>query len=114
MLRLLTVATPLTQATVRVPESVPPPPFVPIDIVIEPFAVVTTVPVESSMATWTGARTAPAAVLVGPVVKPSFEGAPCANAGVAQAARAATPKKDGRSWTAQRERLRAPPEKCKN
>jgi hypothetical protein len=64
--RLLKVATPLTALTTVVPPSVPPPGFVPMDIVIDAELPVTKFPVESS--TWTviaGVIDEPAGVVLG-------------------------------------------------
>ena len=68
--RLLNVATPLTAATVTVPPNVPLPGFVPIVRVTLDVLPVTTFPLASSIDTCTaGVMLAPAATLIGCVVK---------------------------------------------
>src|SRR3989441_928117 len=77
MLRLEKVATPLTAATVVVPERVPLAGLVPIASVMLVVAVVTMLPWASWTATCTaGVIAAPAAALLGCTVKASFAAAP--------------------------------------
>src|SRR3989442_757888 len=77
MLRLEKVATPLTAATVVVPERVPLAGLVPIATVMLVVAVITVLPWASWTATCTaGVIAAPAAVLLGCTVKTSFAAAP--------------------------------------
>src|SRR5712691_447134 len=77
MLTFAKVATPLTAATVVVPERVPLAGLVPIATVMLVVAVVTVLPWASWTATRTaGAFTAPAAALLGCTVKASFAAAP--------------------------------------
>src|SRR5438034_9162063 len=77
MLRSEKVATPLTAATVVVPERVPLAGLVPIATVMLVVAVVTVLPWASWTATCTaGVIAAPAAVLLGCTVKTSFAAAP--------------------------------------
>src|SRR5436309_12949097 len=79
MLRLEKVATPLTAATVVVPERVPLAGLVPIASVMLVVAVVTALPCASWTATCTaGVIAAPAAALLGCTVKTSFAAAPAA------------------------------------
>ena len=73
MERLLKVATPLTALTVVVPESVPDEGFVPMATAIDAEEEVTTLPAESSTATFTaGVTETPATVFVGCWVNASF------------------------------------------
>src|SRR6266851_1469980 len=66
MLRFENVATPFTAATLRVPDSVPAPGFVPMSTVIVPRKVVSVVPTLSWAATFTGgAIELPAVVVLG-------------------------------------------------
>src|SRR5947209_5913581 len=77
MLRSEKVATPLTAATVVVPERVPLAGLVPIATVMLVVAVVTVLPWASWTATWTaGVIAAPAAALLGCTVKASFAAGP--------------------------------------
>src|SRR5436305_15280655 len=77
MLRLERVATPPAAATVVVPDTVPPAGFVPIVTVTLPVKPGTVLLMASSAATSTGgARCAPAAAVVGCMVKASCVGAP--------------------------------------
>src|SRR5438552_1956731 len=77
MLRFANVATPLTAATVVVPERVPLAGLVPIASVMLVVAVVTALPCISWTATCTaGVIAAPAAALLGCTVKTSFAAAP--------------------------------------
>ena len=77
MLRFEKVATPLTAATVVVPESVPLDGFVPMATVIMLVAVVTVLPWASSTVTCNeGAMDAPAVELVGWTLKASLFAAP--------------------------------------
>src|SRR3989441_908714 len=77
MLRLEKVATPLTAATVVVPERVPLAGLVPIASVMLVVPVVTVLPWASWPVTCTaGVITAPAAALLGCTVKTSFAAAP--------------------------------------
>src|SRR2546422_1326045 len=77
MLRLEKVATPLTAATVVVPETVPPAGFVPIATVTLPVNPGTVLLMASSAATSTGGATcAPAVAVVGCMVKASCVAAP--------------------------------------
>src|SRR5205809_767302 len=77
MLRSEKVATPLTAATVVVPERVPLAGLVPIATVVLVVAVVTLLPWASWTATCTaGVIAAPAAALLGCTVKTSFAAAP--------------------------------------
>src|SRR3989442_176437 len=77
MLRLEKVATPLTAATVVVPERVPLAGLVPIATVMLVVAVITVLPWASWTATCTaGVIAAPAAVLLGCTVETSFAAAP--------------------------------------
>src|SRR2546427_639830 len=77
MLRLEKVATPLTAATVVVPERVPLAGLVPIATVMLLVAVVPLLPRASCTATCTArVIAAPAAVLLGCTVKTSFAAAP--------------------------------------
>src|SRR5438046_9293903 len=77
MLRSEKVATPLTAATVVVPERVPLAGLVPIATVMLVVAVVTVLPWASWTATCTaGVIAAPAAALLGCTVKTSFAAAP--------------------------------------
>src|SRR5438552_7412309 len=77
MLRLEKVATPLTAATVVVPERVPLAGLVPIASVMLVVAVVTVLPWESWTANCSaGVIAAPAAALLGCTVKASFAAAP--------------------------------------
>src|SRR6266702_3882279 len=77
MLRLEKVATPLTAATVVVPETVPPAGFVPIATVTLPVNPGTVLLMASSAATSTGGATcAPAVAVVGCIVKASCVAAP--------------------------------------
>src|SRR5436189_144145 len=77
MLRFGKVATPLTAATVVVPERVPLAGLVPIATVMLVVAVVTVLPWASWTATCTaGVIAAPAAALLGCTVKASFAAAP--------------------------------------
>src|SRR5436190_1016418 len=79
MLRFAKVATPLTAATVVVPERVPLAGLVPIATVMLVVAVVTGLPWASWTATWTArVIAAPAAVSLGCTVKTSFAAAPTA------------------------------------
>src|SRR3954469_10369918 len=74
--RLENVATPLTAATVVVPDSVPPPGLVPIATVTLAVELVTVLPNVSCTATCTaGLIAAPAAVFPGCTVKATFEAA---------------------------------------
>src|SRR5688572_18380587 len=74
--RLENVATPLTAATVVVPDSVPPPGLVPIATVMLAVELVTVFPNVSWTATCTaGEMFAPAVALVGWTVKATFEAA---------------------------------------
>src|SRR5436305_1948593 len=74
--RLENVASPLTAATVIVPESVPPPGLVPIATVMLAVELGTVLPNASCTATCTaGASAAPAVALVGCTVKASREAA---------------------------------------
>src|SRR5437867_12729837 len=77
MLRLKKVATPLTAATVVVPERVPLAGLVPMATVMLVVAVVTVLPWASWTATCTaGVFTAPAAALLGCTVKTTFAAGP--------------------------------------
>src|SRR5213594_4104964 len=77
MLRFAKVATPLTAATVVVPERIPLAGLVPIATVMLVVAVVTVLPWASWTATCTaGVFAAPAAALLGCTMKASFAGAP--------------------------------------
>src|SRR6058998_139445 len=77
MLTFANVATPLTAATVVVPERVPLAGLVPIASVMLVVAVVTALPCASWTATCTaGVIAAPAAALLGCTVKTSFAAAP--------------------------------------
>ena len=72
MLSVENEATPLTAATVVVPDSVPPLGFVPIATVTFPVKLVTVFPSPSSAVTWTaGVILPPATVLLGWTVKNS-------------------------------------------
>src|SRR5947207_8700159 len=76
MERLENVATPLTAATVVVPDSVPPPGLVPIATVMLAVELVTVLPKASWTATCTaGEMLTPAVALVGWTVKASFDAA---------------------------------------
>src|SRR5437870_5119319 len=77
MLRLEKVATPLTAATVVVPEGGPLAGLVPIATVVLVVAVVTALPSASwTVACTAGVIAAPAAALLGCTVKASFAAAP--------------------------------------
>src|SRR3954464_711092 len=72
--RLENVATPEDAATVVVPDSVPPPGFVPIATVTEALELVTVLPNASCTATCTaGERLTPAVALLGCTVKASLD-----------------------------------------
>src|SRR5512143_2092102 len=74
--RLENVATPLTAATVVVPDSVPPPGLVPMATVMLAVELVTVLPNASCTATCTaGAMATPAVALVGWTRKASLEAA---------------------------------------
>src|SRR5437868_5801066 len=76
MERLEKEATPLTAATLLVPDSVPPPGLVPIATVTLAVELVTVLPNASCTATWTGGEmAAPAVALVGCTANASFEAA---------------------------------------
>src|SRR3989441_1040702 len=75
--RLVKLATPPAAATVSVPDSVPPPGFVPIATVIFPVNPVAVLPLPSSALTWTaGVIAAPAVVVVGCTENTSCVAAP--------------------------------------
>src|SRR3989441_733693 len=75
--RLVKLATPPAAATVAVPDSVPPPGFVPIATVIFPVNPVAVLPLPSSALTWTaGVIAAPAVVVVGCTENTSCVAAP--------------------------------------
>src|SRR5690242_20756863 len=75
MLSVENVATPLTAATLVVPERVPPPGFVPMATVTVPVNVVAVCPAASCAATFTGgAMLAPAAASLGCTVNTSCVG----------------------------------------
>src|SRR5713101_5992271 len=77
ILRLLNVDTPATALTAVAPDSVPPPGFTPIDIVILPVKAVTVFPAASCADTSTGgAMIDPALVVVGWTVNTSWETGP--------------------------------------
>ena len=79
MLRSVNVATPAVAACVSVPESVPPPAFVPMATVTLPAKVVTVLSAASRPVTVTaGAIAAPAVALVGWTVNTSFASGPVA------------------------------------
>src|SRR5512144_1912107 len=74
--RLENVATPLTAATVVVPDSVPPPGLVPIATVMLAVELATVFPNASCTVTWTaGLMALPAVALVGCTVKASRDAA---------------------------------------
>src|SRR5207253_1599001 len=71
------VATPLTAATVAVPDSLPPPGLAPIATVMLPVNPVAVLPCPSSAVTWTaGVNTAPDVALDGCAVNTSCAAAP--------------------------------------
>src|SRR5580704_2279311 len=78
MLRPLKLATPLAAVTVLVPLKVPEPGLVPMDkVTVSVLSVVTTLPLESSMATLgAGVMEDPATVVVGWVKKTNWLGKP--------------------------------------
>src|SRR5512135_546192 len=76
MLRFENVATPLAAGTLRVPERVPPPGFVPIAIVTAPAKPVAVLPCASCAVTVTAGMIAPAAVLAGWEVNTSWVAGP--------------------------------------
>src|SRR5512146_1553965 len=73
--RLEKVATPLTAATVVVPDSLPPPGLVPIATVMLTVELVTVLSNASRTVTCTGAMDTPATVFVGGVVNASLAAA---------------------------------------
>src|SRR5512142_484919 len=77
MLSVEKAATPAFSSTVVVPDSVPPPGFVLIVIVTVPVELFTVFPSASWAATWTaGMIVAPAGVVLGCTMNPSFVAAP--------------------------------------